>query len=207
MGTEPVFKAIFLVLFIALLTIRGLFGWRVRQAGHSSWSANKDAVRREGRWSLLLRPVAFLCMLAVVALYATSPLESSWLTVSLPGWLRWLGVGLAFISLPLLVWVHRTLREYWSTVIQLRESHALITDGPYGWIRHPMYTALTLCFIGLSLVSAVWPFMLLVVLSMLFFYRVTGREEAMMIERFGDQYRAYMERTGRFLPRLIRKSR
>jgi len=206
MSTELVFRAIFLVLFIVLLVIRGLFGWKVRQAGHSSWSVDKDAVEREGKWSIILRPIAFLCMLALVVLYATNPEESSWLTVSLPGWLRWFGVGLGIISLPLLVWVHHTLREYWSTALQLRKSHLLITEGPYGWVRHPMYTALMLCFIGLSLVSAVWPFMLLVVLSMLFFYRVVGREEAMMIEQFGDQYRTYMERTGRFLPRLFLKS-
>jgi protein-S-isoprenylcysteine O-methyltransferase Ste14 len=76
----------------------------------------------------------------------------------------------------------------------------------YRWVRHPMYSALMLCFVGLSLVSAVWPFMVLVLLSILFFFRVVGREEVMMIEQFGDEYRAYMKKTGRFLPRLSSKS-
>ena len=64
-----------------------------------------------------------------------------------------------------------------------------------------MYAVLMLCFIGLSLVSAAWPFLLLTVVTIPFFYRVSGKEETMMIEQFGDEYRAYMQRTGRFLPR------
>jgi protein-S-isoprenylcysteine O-methyltransferase Ste14 len=203
MSMGLVFKIIFIALFVALLVIRGLFGWKVRQAGLSSWSADEDAVEREGKWSILLRPLVFLCMLAFVVLYVVSPGESSWLLVSLPGWFRWFGVGLGVASLPFVAWVHHTLREYWSTVPQLREGHVLITSGPYRWIRHPMYTGLTLCFVGLSLTSTVWPFMLLVLLMLLFFFRVVGREEAMMIEQFGDEYRAYMKRTGRFLPRLF----
>jgi len=70
-----------------------------------------------------------------------------------------------------------------------------------------MYTTLMLCFIGLSLISAVWPFMLLAVLSMPFFYRVANKEEAMMAEQFGDEYGNYMKYTGRFLPRLFPKSK
>jgi protein-S-isoprenylcysteine O-methyltransferase Ste14 len=203
MGTELAFKVIFIVLFVTLLVIRGFFGWNVRQAGHSSWSVDKDAVEREGKWSLLLRPIVFLCMLASIILYLVSPEGSSCLVVTLPGQLRWFGAGLGIVSLPLLFWVHHTLREYWSTALQLRKSHSLITSGPYRWIRHPMYSALMLCFVGLSLVSAVWPFILLVFLSILFFCRVVGREETMMIEQFGNEYRAYMKRTGRFLPRLF----
>jgi len=203
MSMDSVFKTIFFVLFVALLVIRGFFGWKVRQAGHSSWSVSQDAVEREGKWSLLLRPILFICMLALVVQYAVSPDESNWLFVSLPACLRWVGVGLGVASLPLLTWVHCTLGEHWSTVLQLRKGHALVTRGPYRWIRHPMYTALMLSFIGLSLVSAVWPLMVLVFLSILFFYRVVSREETMMVEQFGDEYRAYMKRTGRFLPRLL----
>jgi len=67
---------------------------------------------------------------------------------------------------------------------QFKKEHALVTHGPYRWVRHPMYTALLLLFVGLFLVSAVWPFLLLIVVSVLMFYRVVGKEETMMVEQY-----------------------
>jgi protein-S-isoprenylcysteine O-methyltransferase Ste14 len=61
-------------------------------------------------------------------------------------------------------------------------------------------------FVGVSLISAFWLIVLLVVGSILMLYMRLDKEEAMMIEQFGDAYRAYMRRTGRLLPRLIRRS-
>jgi protein-S-isoprenylcysteine O-methyltransferase Ste14 len=203
MGIELVFKTIFFALFVAVMVIRVYFGWKVRQVGQSSWSVDKDAVDREGRWSMLLRPVLLFCTLILVVSYVVNSGESSWLVVPLPSGFRWIGVGFGVASLPLLIWVHHTLGRHWSTTLQLRKRHALITSGPYRWVRPPMYMVLILFFTGLSLVSAVWPFILLVALSIIMFYRVTAKEEAMMLEQFGDAYRAYMERTGRFLPRLL----
>ncbi len=199
---EPVLKIIFFVLFAALLAIRGYFGWKARKAGHCSWFADEDAVDREGWLSLMLRPITFLGMLALIVFYALDNGESSWIVVSLPDWLRWLGVGLGIISLPLLVWVHDTLREFWSTTLQVQDRHELIMEGPYRWVRHPMYSALSFLFVGLSLISAVWPLLVLAVVMMPFFNRVASREETMMIEQFGEEYRSYMQRTGRFFPRL-----
>jgi protein-S-isoprenylcysteine O-methyltransferase Ste14 len=54
----------------------------------------------------------------------------------------------------------------------------------------------------LVLVSASWLVALLVVAAIFVLYARIGEEEAMMIEQFGDEYRTYMQRTGRFLPRL-----
>ena len=77
----------------------------------------------------------------------------------------------------------------------------LVTSGPYEFVRHPMYTSLALLFVALSTISSFWPFMVLLLIMLLFFLRITEREEAMMIEQFGAEYQAYMKRTGRFLPK------
>jgi protein-S-isoprenylcysteine O-methyltransferase Ste14 len=203
MSTELIFKAIFFALFFALLAIRILFAWKVRQAGQNSWSLPKEAVKREGIWSIILRLAMGLCLLVLVVVYAGDPDEPGWLDVPLPDWLRGVGAGLGILSLPLLVWVHNTLREYWSGNLQLKDNHLLITQGPYRWVRHPMYAVLMLCFIGLSLASAAWPFLLLAVVTIPFFYRVSSKEEEMMIEQFGDEYGEYKKRAGRFLPQLF----
>lgn len=141
-------------------------------------------------------------MLAAVALYAVNPAWLSAFAIPLPAWSRWLGVGLSVIGFLLLVWVHRALGRQWSTSLQLREQHTLITSGPYRWTRHPMYTALFSFFAGLAFVSASWLVVLLVVVAVSVLYARIGKEEMMMLEQFGDEYRAHMQRTGRFLPHL-----
>jgi protein-S-isoprenylcysteine O-methyltransferase Ste14 len=203
MSTYQILKTIFFALFLALLAIRAFFGWKVRRAGQSSWSVEKEAVKREGRWSILLRMLAFLTLIVLVGLYVVVPGEPDWLVLPLPVWLRGLGAALGVFGLLFLIRVHSALREYWSTVLQLRKEHALITTGPYRRMRHPMYSALMVCFLSLALVSAAWPLLLLSVLTVPFFYRVAGREEAMMTEQFGEEYRVYRGRTGRFLPQVF----
>jgi protein-S-isoprenylcysteine O-methyltransferase Ste14 len=102
-------------------------------------------------------------------------------------------VGLGVLSLPLLIWVHHTLGRHWSTNLQLKQNHTLITEiteGPYRWVRHPMYTALFGFFVGLALISASWLIVVLVVAAILVLYVRIDREETMMIDQFGNEYRA-----------------
>ena len=185
-----IFKILFLALFILVLIVRAYFGIKQRRAGRSSWSVSGEAVAREGRLSLILRPMMFLLMLSLVVLYIIEPSCSSGLFLPIPSIIRCGGVLLGIINILLLIWVHRTLGLQWSTTLQFKEGHALITDGPYKFIRHPMYTALSLFFIGLSIVSSFLPFFVLVVLTILFFVRIVEREDLMMIEQFGEEYRA-----------------
>ncbi len=206
MNSELGFRVIFFTLFISVLTIRGYYGRKARRTGESSWSVEENAIEREGRWSILLRLILFFYMLAVVILYAVNPAWLSSFVAPFPTWSRWIGVGLGVVSLPWLVWVHHTLGKQWSTNLQLREKHTLITGGPYRRIRHPMYTALFSFFVGLTLVSASWLVVLLVMVSVFVLYARIGKEESLMIEEFGDEYRrAYMQCTGRFLPRFTRR--
>ncbi len=202
MNENNTFKLLFLVLFILVLIVRAYFGIKQRRMGQSSWAVSEEAVAREGRWSLLLRPVAFLFMLGLIVLYFIEPSGSEWLFLPLPLWLRVSGVLLGAAGILLLVWVHRTLGMQWSTTLQFKEEHTLNTSGPYKFIRHPMYASLFLFFLGLSIVSSFWPLMALVVIFLLFFNRIMGREESMMIDQFGEEYRVYMKSTGRLLPKL-----
>ena len=202
MNDSLVFKILFLVLFILVLAIRVVFGIKQRRTGQSSWSVSEKAVAREGRWSLLLRPVGFLIMLGLIVLYFIEPSGSDWLFLPIPSLFRFGGVLLGTAGILLLVWVHRTLGMQWSRTLQFKEGHTLITSGPYEFIRHPMYASLFLFFVGLSIISSFWPIIVLVVIMLLFFIRIMEREESMMIGQFGEEYRVYMKSTGRFLPRL-----
>jgi hypothetical protein len=90
MESERIFRTIFFVLFIAVMTVRAYYGWKIRRTGGSSWSVKNEAVEREGRWSILLRLVLFFYMLAAVVLYAINPVWLGLFMIPLPAWSRWL---------------------------------------------------------------------------------------------------------------------
>ena len=91
-------------------------------------------------------------MLILLA-YMFSPQILSWARVDLPEWMQWVGVILGAASIPLILWVQRTLGSNFSTRLHVREEHTLVTDGPYRWVRHPMYTALYMNLIAVFLLT------------------------------------------------------
>ena len=99
---------------------------------------------------------------------------------------------------------HRALGRNWSVSLDVRENHQLVTDGIYRRVRHPMYSAFWLWAIAQALLLPNWVagFSGLVGFGILFFGRI-AREERMMLEMFGDSYRAYTARTDRIFPRIF----
>jgi protein-S-isoprenylcysteine O-methyltransferase Ste14 len=117
-----------------------------------------------------------------------------------PG-LAWLGVVVALAALVMFRLTHKALGQNWSVSLDVRERHTLVTHGVYRHVRHPMYTAFWLLAVAQALLLPNWiagPAGL-VGFGTLFFLRV-GREERMMLDAFGDDYRAYMARTARVIP-------
>jgi protein-S-isoprenylcysteine O-methyltransferase Ste14 len=161
---------------------------------------------KEGWINLTFRVFAGVACLGSVAIYLVEPSWLAWSFLDLPSWLRWLGVALASSAVPLLLWVHQALGANFNTTLHLRQEHTLITSGPYRWVRHPMYTVITLLLISFFLISASWfiGLLWLSLFAVILIVRVP-REEAVMREEFGDAYRDYMKRTGRFFPRLAGK--
>jgi protein-S-isoprenylcysteine O-methyltransferase Ste14 len=98
---------------------------------------------------------------------------------------------------------HKELGRNWSITLQIREQHKLVNTGPYALIRHPMYTSFLLMAVGQALLLSNWVVGLagLLGFAVLFLLRV-GKEERMMLENFGPEYRPYMERTKRIIPFL-----
>lgn len=192
---EPIFR----LLTVLLMTIGlGISGYFRRQA-------DDKGGRLGGEGQRLLSLLRLLGLLAMVPLliYLANPAWVSWARLPLPLWLRWLGGAIAAAMLPLIYWVLSTIGRNISPTQATREGHQLVTGGPYHYVRHPLYTVGMIFWLALTLVTAVWPIIIGLGLAFLiiFLWR-TPREEANLIELFGDDYRHYMERTGRYLPRF-----
>jgi protein-S-isoprenylcysteine O-methyltransferase Ste14 len=201
MDTEKIFNAIFWTLFVLMFLMRFWFGFRVWRMGERI-GADRAAREREGFWALNLDRLFTLLVAAVGLLWLQGNSLRS-LAFAAPDWLRGTGVGLGITSLGLFAWTHAVLGRFWSSTLQLRAGHQLITVGPYTRVRHPMYSAILGWLMSLGLVAANWTSFVLAALGTLIVLIRTRREEKMMLEQFGDDYREYMERTGRLLP-LIR---
>jgi protein-S-isoprenylcysteine O-methyltransferase Ste14 len=89
----------------------------------------------------------------------------------------------------------------WSHSLDLRKDHKLVMTGIYEKLRHPMYSAFWLWALAQPFLLANWiaGFSGLVGFGTLYFLRI-GEEEAMMEERFGEEYRTYRKRTARIIP-------
>ena len=96
-----------------------------------------------------------------------------------------------------------TLPSSWSVTLELNADHRLVTRGVYRLVRHPMYTSFFVLGIGQALLMANWiaGFAGLAATWLLVAIRLPN-EEAMMIEAFGDEYRAYTRRTGVLVPKM-----
>ncbi|MDA8219963.1 MAG: isoprenylcysteine carboxylmethyltransferase family protein, partial [Dehalococcoidales bacterium] len=159
---------------------------------------------REGGLTLVVRTVVVPLQMAAALVYLLSPRRLAWSSLPLPAWLRWMGGALGGLSMVLLLWTHRTLGSNFSDTLHTASAQNLVTAGPYRWVRHPMYTAFFLMTTAFFLVSANWLAGALWIggVAAVVANRVR-REEELMVERFGDGYRDYMRRTGRFLPHLL----
>lgn len=113
----------------------------------------------------------------------------------------WSGLFVAMAALMMFRLTHKALGRNWSVSLQVRESHQLISSGVYRQVRHPMYTAFWLWAVAQALLLPNWfaGCAGLVGFGILFFGRI-NKEEELMLESFGDEYRAYMSRTYRVIP-------
>ena len=190
------FHLVFVVVFLAFTAIRAVYQQRAsRTKGKADY--------KEGRLHVALRMLFGIPFILTLFAYMFRPQILEWADLNLPEWMQWMGVILGVASIPLIWWVQEALGSNFSTVLHVREEHTLIMDGPYRWVRHPMYTALYMNLLAVFLLTENWFIggFFLGALTLIVAARLK-REEQVMLEKFGDEYRAYMQQTGRFLPRL-----
>ncbi len=201
MESETIFRIILPILIISFAAHRGYY---VKY--HSKSEAATVKQREEGIVSKLAGLLGMAGFMALLA-YVINPAWLAWAGLSLPFWLRWSGVGIAAMGFALLQWAQVTLANSWSDTPRMMKEQTLITSGLYRLIRHPIYTAFLLILGSILFISSNWLIGLCWAgMTVLEIISRIGFEEALMLEYFGDPYREYMKKTGRYLPRLIQQS-
>ena len=117
-------------------------------------------------------------------------------------WIAYVGIALSWFGTIISIWARYCLGEYWSARVTLKEGHQLIRNGPYAFVRHPIYTGMLIACVGTALVVGEWRGLLAVVLLVSAHSRKAVREERMLTREFGEEYTVYRQSTGFLLPRL-----
>jgi protein-S-isoprenylcysteine O-methyltransferase Ste14 len=166
-----------------------------RRARKTAVTGNRDRTREK---ALMLISYSGLFVIPLIYVLTEQPKFASYTFRPVQAWL---GLVVLIAAMALLYRTHRDLGRAWSITLEIRDQHRLITQGIYEKLRHPMYAAFWLWAISQALLLPNWIAGLsgLVGFGTLFFGRV-GHEERMMLETFGDEYRAYMARTYRVIP-------
>ena len=196
METELFFRIALPLLIFAFALHRRYY---VRRQGREENTLKK---REEGPASKIAGVFGLLGFLGVIA-YAVNPAWLAWAGLGLPLWSRWTGIGIALLGFALLQWSQEALGKNWSDTPRMIKEQSLVTSGPYRYVRHPIYTAFILILGSTLLISANWLIGLAWLgMTLLEVSSRIGFEENLMLEYFGEQYRTYMKKTGRLLPRV-----
>ncbi|HEU4328312.1 MAG TPA: protein-S-isoprenylcysteine O-methyltransferase [Roseiflexaceae bacterium] len=189
-------------LLIACYIVGILIEIAVRVPRDKERRKNQITVDRVDRLERTLLGLLFAGMLFLPLIYALTP----WLSFAdydLPVWAGLLGIVVEVLALLLFWRAHADLKANWSPSLQIRDQHELVTAGVYHYIRHPMYASQWLLGLAQVLLIQNWVAGLggLLLFLPMYLLRVP-REEQMMLDAFGETYRAYMRRTGRVFPML-----
>lgn len=197
MRIQP-WNLVFLIGFSVYCTIRGVFKQRTK--------SNELVVRRMDALEKILIALVIPGGLLLPMVYLITP----WLGFAdyhLPPWAPWCGMALMVAALWLFWRSHADLGLNWSVTLEVRKGHQLVKHGIYRSIRHPMYASIWLWCLAQGLLLENWlaGWYSLVAFALMYFIRAP-REEQMMCESFGQEYRDYMRQTGRLFPRIYTKN-
>lgn len=188
-------KILFMIGFVSAFAIRSPYQ---RENKKNEVSVNRKTVQER-----ILLALVFIGMVILPLVYVFSP----WLSVAdynLMPWVGYLGAMCFVVSLWLFWRSHDDLGKNWSPTLEVREGHTLTSKGVYQKIRHPMYTAIWLWCVAQALLLPNWIAGLagLISFGVMYILRI-GNEEQMMLDQFGEEYKAYTQHTKRLIPYLF----
>ena len=191
--SETLFRISALLLFVINFSMSAFFRHKAETRGGKLRTS-------EGQGLVVVLRLLGLAVLLPLLGYLIKPRWVAWARLPLPTWVRGLGLAGAAGTVPLIYATLNAIGDNISPTQATRQDHKLVTRGPYRWVRHPLYAGGLIFVMSMALMTALWWLAAATVVPMIILLIRTRREEANLIEAFGDQYREYQARTRRFIP-------
>ncbi|OLS23157.1 MAG: hypothetical protein HeimC2_27750 [Candidatus Heimdallarchaeota archaeon LC_2] len=112
-----------------------------------------------------------------------------------------IGLIVYFFAVTMLVFSRINLGKQATGILVIRDTHELITNGIYKYVRHPIYGSVIFGFVGFILITQS---LLVSMISFVVYFKILNNraiyEEELLINEFGDEYREYMKKSKKFIP-------
>ena len=186
------------VVVVMVLTVAVTAYHRLQAASSGEKISRKD----EGYLFAAVLRLSGLCLFIATLAYVVRPSSVEWATFPLPSWFRWLGIVTGILCSFLMYWTLSSLGKNLTDTVVTRAEATLVTHGSYRWVRHPFYVTAAVLMASVTILAANWLIGVSSLIVMGLLAIRTPKEERMLIDKFGQQYRDYMATTGRFFPRI-----
>lgn len=196
MSQENIFRVLIFLLMVANFSISGYFRRKADQ------NDQKTNFKEENQILLIFRNIGALLMYGSILVYLIHPPLIGWAQIDLPLSLRWAAIGVMALLVPAFYWLFSNIRNNITPTVSIRKEHQLVTSGPYRWIRHPLYTFGFIFILAIAVAAANWFIIGIGLLTFIPLAMRTPLEEQKLQDTFGDAYREYKQKTGRYLPKL-----
>jgi len=202
MTAESIFRMVFWILILSIIVFDRIIPALKAKKSGAKLRPDNETIENEGRKLFAFRVMLGIILASFLGVYMFCPELTNRLQIHLPLGLRWFSVVIAAIGVIFWSYAQAVLDRNWSGNLKIQKGHQLVTAGPYGKIRHPIYAGTILWASGLALFTANMFFILMALLTIMFIFLRVTKGEKMLIEHFGDEYVKYMDTIGRYFPRF-----
>lgn len=207
MSLEILFKIAFFIVFFSFAYVMTMYSKKAKAGKEDKTARMKMHNENEVPLLLKLRTIFGIPFYLGVLVWTFAPKFMAWSSIPFPIWVRWAGLALGLFAIVLNAWSHKALSQKLGTdfdpALRLLKVPALVTEGPYARMRHPIYLAFLLMQIAVLFLTSNWVigFSGLAIIVSVIAIRVP-EEEKLLIEQFGDEYQNYIKHSGSLLPKL-----
>ena len=156
-----------------------------------------DSTRRDDRWALIYLdalPVALVTISLALSFIG-------WLSMPMPRLGFATGIGVLVLGVAIRQWSHVSLGRFHQGVVTIHDEHQVVEDGPYRWVRHPMYAGSAVAFLGVGLSLGTYPGLLFTFLGTLpAMLRRIRVEERTLESALGQRYTTFARDRRRLIP-------
>ena len=183
---------IFYILWLIWFFFEMIFSWT------TPFIRNKGKIVFEDGWSTVLIIAGSMCGFVLIVYLSVSGIYL------LAPWFTYLGLLLFASGMLFRFWAILILGKYFSPIVGVYKNHAIITRGPYRFVRHPSYTGALVMLFGYAVILRSWigAVAMLAVMLPVYLYRIRVEERALN-RRFPGTYSVYTKGKKRILPWII----